>query len=500
MNLATFRDRGVGEPRTVSFHLSFAALGLLLPPVLAAAPAQAQVTPVDGFWSTSFVGCETPALGLGDVCDGLTAMDVGLTCGASPVLHSNIDVSANFPDGEGGAGFALYYEGNSRNTFSSGLLLTFDPPEPDVWVRFYRSWPVGQTWGGILEHKIFYIFSDAGMAANVNFPQGEDDIGLQPRGTMGSPDIYVQGNGWQTLNGGSLVGDGAWHAFEFHFRLGTPGADDGLFEMWIDGVNVAVREGLDFYDGGNISPSGWSEIELPSNHNVSTLAGCGESRLDDIAVATPSYVGFVRDAQNRPMIGPLASACPDCCGNGVFDAAERCDPAIASGAGACPASCDDADSCTTDVAAGSASACSASCVHTAVSACADADGCCPSGCTNDVDDDCTQAPEDDAGVLGPDAGEGDAGFPSDAGEASNDAGPDAGSPSDGGPPAGDAGGPSDDDDEPDGKVPAPPSATSGCGCMAENGASPLEALLLAFAAWRVRRRPSASGRCVSSTT
>ncbi|MEK7705832.1 MAG: hypothetical protein AAB426_12800, partial [Myxococcota bacterium] len=232
--------------------------------LLVGAKAFAQVTLTDSSWSTSFEGCATGDVGYGDVCDGLTAVGQEYTCGAGPVYHSQVATGANYPGGAGGAGFAVYYESNARNIYSTGLMLTFDPPEPEVWFRFYRAWPAGQTWADLKEHKVVYLHTDDSPAANVNFPQGDDDIALQPRNTMGSPDVYYAGNGWETLNDGSLVGDGAWHAFELHFRLGTSGSNDGLFEMWIDGANVISDSGLDWFDGGGSSPTGWAEIELPS--------------------------------------------------------------------------------------------------------------------------------------------------------------------------------------------------------------------------------------------
>ena len=68
------------------------------------------------------------------------------------------------------------------------------------------------------------------------------------------------------------------------------------------------------------------------------------------------------------------SDCKFTCGNGVLDSTvgEACDTAIASGDGACAASCDDGQACTTDVLSGSE--CTTSCVHAAITAAADGDG------------------------------------------------------------------------------------------------------------------------------
>ena len=74
------------------------------------------------------------------------------------------------------------------------------------------------------------------------------------------------------------------------------------------------------------------------------------------------------------------------CGDGVVDDGETCD-------GNCPASCDDANACTTDTRNGAAASCNVQCSHTAISTCANGDGCCPAGCTNQNDDDCACVPK-----------------------------------------------------------------------------------------------------------
>ena len=78
--------------------------------------------------------------------------------------------------------------------------------------------------------------------------------------------------------------------------------------------------------------------------------------------------------------------CKLTCGNGTVDdtVGELCDTGLAD---SCPASCDDAQACTTDVLDGSA--CTANCVHSAITGPADGDGCCPAGGNANTDDDCS---------------------------------------------------------------------------------------------------------------
>ena len=81
--------------------------------------------------------------------------------------------------------------------------------------------------------------------------------------------------------------------------------------------------------------------------------------------------------------------CGNVCGDGSVTGTETCDTAIASGQpGACPvlADCDDSDTCTVDTIIGAGS-CQAHCGN-APFGCTNGDGCCPTGCTNNTDDDC----------------------------------------------------------------------------------------------------------------
>lgn len=74
------------------------------------------------------------------------------------------------------------------------------------------------------------------------------------------------------------------------------------------------------------------------------------------------------------------------CGNGTVDAGETCDGA------SCPTSCAaTGDACQVNTLGGSAAACTAACAVVAITACADGDGCCPSGCTALDDMDCDGA-------------------------------------------------------------------------------------------------------------
>lgn len=117
------------------------------------------------------------------------------------------------------------------------------------------------------------------------------------------------------------------------------------------------------------------------------------SAADCTAVCHATPVAACQNGDGCCPAGCTAAHDADCgapgsCGNGVLDAAEACDPAIPSGAGACPTDCNDGNVCTADRVVGSASACTAACANSAITSCRSGDGCCPSGCTFARDADC----------------------------------------------------------------------------------------------------------------
>jgi hypothetical protein len=76
--------------------------------------------------------------------------------------------------------------------------------------------------------------------------------------------------------------------------------------------------------------------------------------------------------------------CTSTCGNNVVEAPETCDPPSS-----CPTSCDDVDVCTVDTLIGDSNTCSADCDFAPLTQCISGDGCCPAGCNNTIDSDCS---------------------------------------------------------------------------------------------------------------
>jgi cysteine-rich repeat protein len=124
-----------------------------------------------------------------------------------------------------------------------------------------------------------------------------------------------------------------------------------------------------FACGDNIKP------ELPDDIPII----CGNGKLE---------AGEACDDDDTIKDTVCDASCQLTCGNGTLDSdvGELCDTNIASGPGACPASCDDSNACTEDAKMGTG--CIAECVYSNITAPANGDGCCPPGATDMNDSDC----------------------------------------------------------------------------------------------------------------
>lgn len=260
-------------------------------------PAHGAITFTNGFYSTSLAGCTTGNTVNGYSCDGIIIED-NYTCGSE---YTTLGPSGNHSGGGGGNGWSIRMS-TTRNTMTAIPKVEFTTPQKEFWLRFYYRIPNGQSIGSIAEHKIIYAFTDDATAADVNWPFGTgNNVQLQPR-NVGSDVTYTNTYGWSSVYGSGNPANGTWHYFEFHFDLGT-NHSNGVFQMWVDGHLAANSTNLDWL--GSYSPTGWTYIMFPHNHNAWQLSGCPEHDIDDIAVALPTYTGFVQDSGGRNMIGAV---------------------------------------------------------------------------------------------------------------------------------------------------------------------------------------------------
>lgn len=285
---------------------------------LVAAPVHAAISFSGGYWGTTF-NCNEWTQPSALSCDGVEMDNDSAYAGGSQ--GSQITTDANYSGGAGGRGWRTYMVGNEHNGMSTPFQLTFPTAQKEVWLRFYYRIPSGQTVGSIQAHKIIYVWGSTTF--RIDYPyygnvQMEGDVNrIYPPGGDSVSNVSL-GN-WNALYGGapnSAAADGSWHLFEFHIKVGTT-SSDGAFQMWVDGINIINDVNRNMGTGAGIT-----SIDIPNNHNVFQLSGNNPHDVDDVAVALPTYSGFVTNstgfATGLQMIGPVGGGSPEpTCSDGI---------------------------------------------------------------------------------------------------------------------------------------------------------------------------------------
>lgn len=130
---------------------------------------------------------------------------------------------------------------------------------------------------------------------------------------------------------------------------------------------------------GSFSLAGSASLMLTVRYTAGSAPALDEATLVLSGGNAPDTTVLLQGEAVR-----LGSTGPSC-GDGVVSANETCDPP-----GSCATTCaDDGNACTREVLSGSAVTCDVVCEHRATTACMNADGCCPSGCSMANDSDCS---------------------------------------------------------------------------------------------------------------
>jgi cysteine-rich repeat protein len=185
----------------------------------------------------------------------------------------------------------------------------------------------------------------------------------------------------------------------FHSNITVPADGDGCCPI---GVDATMDSDCTAVCGNGTVESG----ELCDTGIVGGAGAC-PAICDDTLVCTTNVLSDANTclaACSFPSITMPANGdgcCPvganatnddDCdavCGNGIVETpSETCDTGIATGAGSCPATCDDGVACTTNT-LGNAGTCQAVCVFPPITAPTNNDSCCPAGANANTDNDCT---------------------------------------------------------------------------------------------------------------
>lgn len=197
--------------------------------------------------------------------------------GGSPTSNGSYDrisSSDNNPDGEGGRGWG-HAVGDGQNNNGGSIRITF-APQSELWIRFYMRYPSGFTWAGGLPgyQKILYINPPGHVAEFTG-----DEIGYYNE-TLSTHS--ASSAGWPTIMGGS-TGDGQWHAYEWHIKIGNP----GIMETWVDGALVHSNTSI------NTGSTPISVLNILTNQNQPANGGDRYISIDDFAISNTGYIGLL---------------------------------------------------------------------------------------------------------------------------------------------------------------------------------------------------------------
>lgn len=239
-------------------------------------------------WETTFGNCsewnQTQGLNDNQVCgngDGISGYGNWTTSNGTV---DQITAAANNPAGPGGRGFR-HWRGAGVNNNGGGLRIVLPAQQSEIWVRWYMRYQSGFAWSSAGQPN--YTKDLYFNVTNSNYPVftvGFHDTSLfgvaqvQPTGR----NLYGGPPGWLAANGGS-AGDGAWHAYETHVKMGT---SNGIAESWVDGVRTHNQTNVNWGSSG-----GWEYFVVGSNQSLVASGVDRYTDYDDFAISTSGYIG-----------------------------------------------------------------------------------------------------------------------------------------------------------------------------------------------------------------
>jgi hypothetical protein len=211
-------------------------------------------------------------------------------CGSQD--NSWLTSNANYPGGGGGRGHRQWLSAGTWPASYSSDIRIGTSGYSELWIRYYVRFENGRFFdhgkdiyhdGSVYWNLSLYADSSPSMTRLVN-------CGTTTKTSAGISDFTGQ-NSW----------DGNWHYIETHWKKNGNGTS--TLRWWFDGV---FAEEVTWNCGG----STWGSWRMPAQSAEANPGPCTTLDIDDIAVATSAYTGFVQDSGGRNMIGPVGPPHP----------------------------------------------------------------------------------------------------------------------------------------------------------------------------------------------
>lgn len=171
--------------------------------------------------------------------------------GGSPFVDCSVP-----PSPSGGCALQFVYPAGSYSTsFSGGRAeINFPTTYNELWIGHWNRYSSGFVWNGNGTKMDFLVLADRGQ---FNFP-GNMAVGWkgnQNAPTQVSSNQIVWGPTTQDFSCNYTTTTNEWVWIEEHYRINTPGVSDGVFELYVNGVQKCSYSNVPYRDA-SVS-TGW---------------------------------------------------------------------------------------------------------------------------------------------------------------------------------------------------------------------------------------------------
>ena len=280
-------------------------LALLALMCMCCSQAMAAISFTDGKWETTF-DCAEQTQDVGSLdCDGMVWWGDDWYFDS---YRTTIKSDANNPLGSG-RGIEFWKGSGSDHMITGTVRVAFSTPQKEIWVRWYEKYESGFSWNVNQEETKELYFHDGTATSDpyVGFAYGAFETYTGVNGAPTSAFPRSETSGWDDIYPTGTA-DGTWHCFETYMKMDTNGTD-GVGRLWVDGVLVASKTDVNWSANSGKPHAGWANFDFLENQKDPGLARAYYVHVDDIVVYNSTPPG--RDAQNNPMIGPIADEEPE---------------------------------------------------------------------------------------------------------------------------------------------------------------------------------------------
>ncbi len=226
---------------------------------------------VDLAWSTTY-DCSDWSQGGALNCDGISAYG-DWTCGSQGEQITSAANNSSTGNGQ------RHWKGAGKNVNSGGLVINFNSPQSELWIRWYMRYEPGFQWSTLGYDKILYL--DGTVPEFYDWDRVNVNVGgVNHASETGGWDTVMR-NGMPDPATGHRTSDGQFHCYEIHLKNS---GSNGAAEFWVDGVKYLSESNVNY-------GTDFTHVIIGSNQSSPGNSGCSYVDFDDVAISNTGYIG-----------------------------------------------------------------------------------------------------------------------------------------------------------------------------------------------------------------